>query len=273
MVDADLETASLSGDHVRVVFESPGRHLLGDLFAADQEGVNAFGRHVNSPAGQSEWTRRSAILAAGLEVSICDLQFLNVTCENGNMKSSAIRGFVFLIAPGLARSHNGVNFRWLAFVIHLDLVYYCLPHYITAMTMDRAQPTQIRIQILDAKEEAGAVARAVGVVRDRVQDVAAIGRGQGAEALLVCPAPEEFRNDGIDLVIGARFGQELDDDAVFWRQRNLSREIRHELRVGALVLDLDLSLDDYVKSIEPMLAAPYRDELGRRSGRELPGVC
>ena len=67
-------------------------------------------------------------------------------------------------------------------------------------------------------------------------------------------------------MIGARFGQELDEDAVFWRQRDLTREIRHALRVKALVLDLDLSLDGYVKSIEPLLATPYRDELGRRGG-------
>jgi len=140
------------------------------------------------------------------------------------------------------------------------------------MTMDRAQPTQIRIQILDAKEEAGPVARAVGVVRDRVQDVAAIGRGHGAEALLVCPAPEEFTSDGIDLVIGARFGRELDEDTVFWRQRSLAREIRHALRLDALVTDLDRSFDGFVKSIEPMLAAPYRDELGGRDDGAAPQV-
>jgi hypothetical protein len=140
------------------------------------------------------------------------------------------------------------------------------------MTMDREEPTQIRIQILDAKEEAGAVARALGIARDRAQDVAAIGRGQGAEALLVCPAPEEFRSDGIELVIGARFGRELDEDTVFWRQRSLAQEIRHALRVDALVTDLDRSFDGFVKSIEPMLAVPYRDELGGRNDGVAPQV-
>jgi hypothetical protein len=124
----------------------------------------------------------------------------------------------------------------------------------------------IRIQLLAAKEEAGAVARAVGVVRDRMQDVAAIGRERGAEALLVCPAPEEFTRDGIGLVIGARFGRELDEDAVFWRQRRLARDIFHALRVEAVVLDLDARFDDLLKHIEPILAFPYRDELGRRDG-------
>ena len=35
------------------------------------------------------------------------------------------------MATGLARSNDRVNFRWSAFVIDLDLVYYCLRHYIT----------------------------------------------------------------------------------------------------------------------------------------------
>jgi len=139
--------------------------------------------------------------------------------------------------------------------------------------MDTNEDKQIRIQILAAREGAGPGGRAVDIARDRLRDVADLGRNQGAEALLVCPAPEEFTSEGIDLVIGARFGRELDDDAVFWRQRSLAREIRHALRVDALVLDLDLSLDGFVKSIQHMLATPYRDELGRRGGGELPGVC
>jgi hypothetical protein len=137
--------------------------------------------------------------------------------------------------------------------------------------MDTDNGKQVRVQILAAKEGAGPGGRAVDVARERAREVADIGRGQGAEALLVCPAPEEFTSEGIDLVIGARFGRELDDDAVFWRQRRLAREIRHALRVDALVLDLDLSFDGFVKSIEPMLAVPYRDELGRRGGA-VPGV-
>jgi hypothetical protein len=124
----------------------------------------------------------------------------------------------------------------------------------------------IRIQLLAAKEEAGAVARAVGIVRDRMQDVAAIGRARGAEALLVCPAPEEFASDRIGLVIGARFGRELDEDTVFWRQRRLARDIFHALGVEAVVLDLDTPFDDLLKHIEPILAFPYRDELGRPDG-------
>jgi hypothetical protein len=131
--------------------------------------------------------------------------------------------------------------------------------------------TQIRIQILAANETAGSGGRAVDIARERLRDVADIGRGQGAEALLVCPAPEEFASEGVDLVIGARFGEDLDEDAVFWRQRSLAREVRHALRVDALVLDLDLSFDGFVKSIEPMLAVPYRDELGRRDDGAVPG--
>ena len=130
---------------------------------------------------------------------------------------------------------------------------------------------QIRIQILAAREEASAGARAVGVARERLHDLADVGRGQGAEALLVCPAPEEFSSDGVGLVIGARFGQELDDDAAFWRQRDLTREIRHALSVKALVLDLDARLDEFLKHIEPMLVSPYRDEIGSRGGA-MPGI-
>jgi hypothetical protein len=131
---------------------------------------------------------------------------------------------------------------------------------------------QIRIQILAAREEASAGARAVGVARERLHDLADVGRGQGAEALLVCPAPEEFSSDGVGLVIGARFGQELDEDAVFWRQRRLARDIYHALRVEAVVLDLDAPFDDFLRHIEPMLASPYRDEIGRRDGGTRPDV-
>ena len=72
-------------------------------------------------------------------------------------------------------------------------------------------------------------------------------------------------------MIGARFGQELDEDGVFWRQRDLTREIRHALSVKALVLDLDARLDEFLKHIEPMLVSPYRDEIGGRSGA-IPGI-
>jgi hypothetical protein len=105
--------------------------------------------------------------------------------------------------------------------------------------MDKDDGKQICIQVLAAKEDTGAGGRAVAVVRDRVRDVAEIGREQGAVALLVCPAPEEFSGDGIDLVVAARFGPELDEEAVFWRQRSLANDIYHALRIEALVLDLD----------------------------------
>ena len=132
--------------------------------------------------------------------------------------------------------------------------------------MDKDDGKQICIQVLAAKEDTGAGARAVAVARDRVREVTEIGRKQGAEALLVCPAPEEFTGDGIDLVIAARFGAELDEEAVFWRQRSLAKDIYHALRIEALVVDLDGPFDDFLGQIEPMLASPYRDEIGRRDG-------
>ena len=108
-------------------------------------------------------------------------------------------------------------------------------------------------------------------MRDRVRDVAEIGREQGAEALLVCPAPEEFTGDGIDLVVAARFGPELDEEAVFWRQRSLAKDIYHALRIEALVLDLDGPLDDFLRRSSPCSPSPYRDEIGRRDGA-VPGL-
>jgi hypothetical protein len=132
--------------------------------------------------------------------------------------------------------------------------------------------TQIRIQILAAKEDTDPSGRAVAVARERAGDLADIGRAQGAEALLVCPAPEEFSSDGIGLVVAARFGQELDEDAVFWRQRSLAREIYEALRVEAMVLDLDSRFDDFLTHIGPMLASPYRDEIGPRGSGAFSGV-
>ena len=123
---------------------------------------------------------------------------------------------------------------------------------------------QTRIQILDTKQEAGAVARSIGELHARVKDIAAIGRGQGAEALLVCPAPEELAGEAIDVVIAARFGDALDEETLFWRQHSLADEFHHTLNVEALVLDLDRSLDQLLNHIGPLLASPYRDELGRR---------
>jgi hypothetical protein len=125
---------------------------------------------------------------------------------------------------------------------------------------------QIRIQILDPKQEASDAARSIGMMRSHAQDIATIGRGQGAEALLVCPAPEELADEGIDVVIAARFGDALDENALFWWQHSLADEFHHALSVEALVLDLDNSLDELLNHIEPLLAGPYRDELGRRDG-------
>jgi hypothetical protein len=140
------------------------------------------------------------------------------------------------------------------------------------LIMDTDEGKEIRIQILAAKEGAGDGGRAVAVARERMREIAAIGRGQGATALLVCPAPEEFSSEGIDLVVAARFGPELDQDAVFWRQHSLSDEIYHALRVQALVLDLDSPLGDFLKHMEPMLASPYRDEIGSRDGDVVSGI-
>lgn len=132
--------------------------------------------------------------------------------------------------------------------------------------MDTDPNKSIRIQILDASEEAGAGGLAVAAAREHIRELAAIGRSQDAEALLVCPAPEEFTSEGIDLVIGARFEQKLDEDMVFWRQRTLAGAINDALRHRALVLDLDRSFDGFVKSIASLLASPYHDEIGRRGG-------
>jgi hypothetical protein len=64
----------------------------------------------------------------------------------------------------------------------------------------------------------------------------------------------------------ARFAEALDEDTVFWRQRSLCNEFHHALRLETLVLDLDSPLEDFLKHIEPMLVAPYRDEIGGRGG-------
>jgi hypothetical protein len=127
-----------------------------------------------------------------------------------------------------------------------------------------------RIQILDTKEDAET--GAIRVVRNRLDDLAEIAGEQDAEALLVCPAAEGLAGEGIDLVIGVRFRTGLDEDAVFWRQHSLADELHHRLRLEALVLNLDQSFDGYVKNIGPLLATPYRDELGERSAAGPPGI-
>ena len=51
-----------------------------------------------------------------------------------------------------------------------------------------------------------------------MEEIAEIARRQEAEALLVCPAPEEISEEGVNLIVYARFEKELDEDTVFWRQ-------------------------------------------------------
>jgi hypothetical protein len=128
------------------------------------------------------------------------------------------------------------------------------------MPIDKPRP--IRIQILAAKEEAGAAARAIADAQQRMEEITEIARRQEAEALLVCPAPEEISEEGVNLVVYARFPETLDEDTVFWRQRSLCNEFHHTLRLEALVLDLDSAREDFLKHIAPMLASPYRDEIG-----------
>jgi hypothetical protein len=132
--------------------------------------------------------------------------------------------------------------------------------------MANDDPKPIRIQILAANEDAGPAARAIAVAQERMEEIADIARRQEAEALLVCPAPEEISEDGFNLIVYARFRKELDEDTVFWRQRSVCREFHHGLRLETLVLDLDTPLKDFLKHIEWMLAVPYRDEIGGRDG-------
>jgi hypothetical protein len=127
--------------------------------------------------------------------------------------------------------------------------------------MNRGKPL---IQILATKGESGPRGNAVAVARGHVQGIASIGAAQGCEAVLVCPAPE-LEGDNVELIVAVRFSPELDPDTVFWRQRGLARELYHALRVEALVVDLDGPLG-FLELIEPMLAVPYRDEIGRRCG-------
>ena len=79
--------------------------------------------------------------------------------------------------------------------------------------MNANQP--IRIQILAANDQAGRGSLAVGLVRQHLPHIADIAQKKGAEAMLVCPAPEEFVNEGIDIVVAARFGRELAQDVLF----------------------------------------------------------
>jgi hypothetical protein len=123
---------------------------------------------------------------------------------------------------------------------------------------------QIRIQILAAREETGRVGRAIATIDRCRDDFAAVAGSLSAKAVLVCPAPEELAGEGVDIVVAARFAEELDGETVFERQLQLMQDIHHVLRVEAVVVDLDTPLDEFLEHIEPMLAAPYRNELGIR---------
>jgi hypothetical protein len=123
---------------------------------------------------------------------------------------------------------------------------------------------QVRIQILPAREETGRVGRAITTIGRCRDEFAAVAGSLGAEAVLVCPAPEELAGEGVDIVVAARFAKELDEETVFERQLQLMQDMHHVLRVEAVVMDLDTPLDKFLEHIGPMLAAPYRNELGRR---------
>jgi hypothetical protein len=135
---------------------------------------------------------------------------------------------------------------------------------ISGLSMNATQP--IRIQILAANDQAGRGSLAVGLVRQHLPQITDIAQSKGAKAMLVCPAPEAYASEGIDIVVAARFGRELAQDVVFWRQHSLADAIHHELQISAVVIDLDGPLDGFLKHIEPLLASPYRDELGGIAG-------
>ena len=101
------------------------------------------------------------------------------------------------------------------------------------------QVIPVRIQILAVKEEAGVTAHAVAAAEKGRTELTEIAGRHGAEALLVCPAPDGFVEDGFDLVVAARFGEPLDEEASVMRELDLSAAISHALRVRAVTLDLD----------------------------------
>jgi hypothetical protein len=118
-------------------------------------------------------------------------------------------------------------------------------------------------RILAAKEGAGRVGHAIAAIARCEADFAAVAAEIGAEAALVCPAPDGLASEGVDVVVAA-LPEDLEENAVFWRQLRLMQDIYDLLQVQAAVVDLDSWLDGFLKHIEPLLAAPYRDELGSR---------
>jgi len=123
--------------------------------------------------------------------------------------------------------------------------------------------TPIPIQILAAKDDAGATAHAVTVAHKNRVQLAEVAREHGAEALLVCPAPEGFMEDGFNLAVAMRFEEALDEETVVSRQLDLAIAIDRALRIRTVSLDLD-NLGGFLRHIAPLLAAPYRDEIGPR---------
>lgn len=123
---------------------------------------------------------------------------------------------------------------------------------------------QVRIQILAAREEASRVGRAIATIGQCRDEFAAVAGSIGTDAVLVCPAPDELAGEGVDIVVAARFAKELDEETVYWRQVQFMQDIHHVLRVEAVVVDLDSPLAEFLEHIEPILAAPYRNELGSR---------
>lgn len=131
--------------------------------------------------------------------------------------------------------------------------------------MVNTQDVLVRIQILAVKEEAGVTAHAVAAAEKGRAELAAIARQHGASALLVCPAPDGYVEDGFNLVVAARFEELLDEEATVLRELDLSSAIDHALQVRAVPLNLDGPLGRFLDYIDPMLVSPYRDEIGRRS--------
>jgi hypothetical protein len=127
----------------------------------------------------------------------------------------------------------------------------------------------IRIQILTPKEEADATAQAVAIARRNHSQLTEVARQHRAEALLVCPAPEGFVEDGFNLAVAMRFEEELDEETAVFRQTDLAIAINRALGVRTVSLDLD-NLGGFLRYIAPLLAAPYRDEIGPRRSPAYP---
>jgi hypothetical protein len=122
--------------------------------------------------------------------------------------------------------------------------------------------TSVRVQILAVREESGETARAVAAAENARAELTEIARQHGASALLVCPAPDGFVEDGFNLVVAARFAEPLDEEESVMRELDLSLAISRALQVRAVTLDLDGRLGRFLDYIDPMLVSPYRDEIG-----------